>query len=176
MGVTSERYGPPRNGYADQAMPKMFIHPTPLTPGVRRTRIQAHFVRKRAMLRYARTSYDSVGRYVTASRLPFATAAGARNEQPATQVTARDEFGNATGQSAINGTTQTARGAGPAVLHQGQHRPREHDHVPPVRHRHEPGELRHRHPPQIPCADDNCRQQRSPDEAQRVAPTSPDFE
>ncbi len=90
-------------------MPKMFIHPAPLTPGVRRTRIQAHFVRKRAMLRCARTSYDSVGRYVTASRLPFSTAAGAWNEQQATQVTTRDEFGNATGQSAINGTTQTAR-------------------------------------------------------------------
>ncbi|MFT3789474.1 MAG: RHS repeat-associated core domain-containing protein [Rudaea sp.] len=61
------------------------------------------------VLRYARTSYDSLGRYVTASRLPFATAAGGWNEQQATQVTARDEFGNATGQSAINGTTQTAR-------------------------------------------------------------------
>ncbi|MFT3789476.1 MAG: RHS repeat-associated core domain-containing protein [Rudaea sp.] len=82
----------------------------PLTSGVRRTRMQAHFFRKRAMLRYARTTYDNnVGRYVTASRLPFATAAGAWNEQQATQVTARDEFGNATGQSAINGTTQTAR-------------------------------------------------------------------
>ncbi|MFT3792960.1 MAG: hypothetical protein QM741_18250 [Rudaea sp.] len=61
------------------------------------------------VLRYARTSYDSLGRYVTASRLPFATTAGGWNEQQATQVTARDEFGNATGQSAINGTTQAAR-------------------------------------------------------------------
>jgi len=60
------------------------------------------------VLRYAKTTYDNSGRYVTGSRLPFATVSGGWNEQAATAVTSRDEFGNATQQNSINGTVQTA--------------------------------------------------------------------
>ncbi|MDN5924184.1 MAG: VCBS repeat-containing protein, partial [Xanthomonadales bacterium] len=58
--------------------------------------------------RYAKTSYDSRGRYPTASRLPFYTASGFShlNEQTAQTVSDRDEFGNATTKTGINGLQQ----------------------------------------------------------------------
>ncbi|HEX7917057.1 FG-GAP-like repeat-containing protein [Rudaea sp.] len=60
------------------------------------------------VLRYAKTNYDNSGSYVIGSRLPFATVSGGWNEQTATAISFRDEFGNATQQNSINGTTQTA--------------------------------------------------------------------
>lgn len=60
--------------------------------------------------RYAKTTWDSIGRYTTGSRLPFYTAGGTTHltEQTAVSVTSRDEFGNPTTQPSINGLTQTA--------------------------------------------------------------------
>lgn len=60
--------------------------------------------------RYAKTTYDSVGRYTTGSALPFYSSGGSGNlnEQPAISIAGRDEFGNATSQSGINGLTQNA--------------------------------------------------------------------
>jgi len=58
--------------------------------------------------RYAKTTYDSKGRYSTGSSLPFYSATGSHlNEHVATTVSARDEFGNATTQSSANGLIQT---------------------------------------------------------------------
>jgi RHS repeat-associated protein len=61
--------------------------------------------------RYAKTAYDSIGRYATGSAIPFysVTGSGHLNEQTALNITARDEFGNAVGQSSINGLTQSAQ-------------------------------------------------------------------
>ncbi|MHB8743911.1 MAG: FG-GAP-like repeat-containing protein [Sulfuricaulis sp.] len=52
--------------------------------------------------RYARTNFDSVGRYSTSSILPFNGTSGAT----AITVNSRDEFGNPTQQSSINGLIQ----------------------------------------------------------------------
>ncbi|MBR0346647.1 MAG: hypothetical protein IJI03_15460, partial [Rudaea sp.] len=54
------------------------------------------------VLRYARTSYDAIGRYSTGSVLPFYSAAGAWNEQQVLSVGRRDEFGNPVQQKSIN--------------------------------------------------------------------------
>ncbi|SFN45774.1 RHS repeat-associated core domain-containing protein [Dokdonella immobilis] len=61
--------------------------------------------------RYALTNYDSRGRYVSESRLPFYTASGTThlNEQTALSTTVRDEFGNGIVQLSANGLTQTSR-------------------------------------------------------------------
>jgi RHS repeat-associated protein len=63
------------------------------------------------VLRYAKTAYDSSGRYSTGSSLPFysSTATGGWNEQEAVSVAGRDEFGNVIDQIAINGLEQIAR-------------------------------------------------------------------
>lgn len=59
--------------------------------------------------RYAKTAFDSIGRYSTGSALPFYSVGGSGNlnEQTAISIGARDEFGNATSRSSINGLTQT---------------------------------------------------------------------
>lgn len=49
--------------------------------------------------RYARTNFDSLGRYSTGSILPFSSV-------PAISIVSRDEFGNPTQQSSINGLVQ----------------------------------------------------------------------
>ena len=58
------------------------------------------------VLRYAKTTYStSNGRYVAGSSLPFYTSAsGNWNEQQATRIDARDEFGNPVQQHSINDT------------------------------------------------------------------------
>lgn len=60
--------------------------------------------------RYAKTAFDGIGRYSTGSALPFYSSGGAGNlnEQTAITISGRDEFGNATGQSSVNGMTQTS--------------------------------------------------------------------
>ncbi len=60
--------------------------------------------------RYAKTSFDSIGRYTTGSRLPFYSVGGAGhlNEQTAVSTSTRDEFGNVTTQSTANGLIQSA--------------------------------------------------------------------
>lgn len=60
--------------------------------------------------RYALTNFDSRGRYVSESRLPFYTTSGTThlNEQAAISTTVRDEFGNGTVQISANGLTQTS--------------------------------------------------------------------
>lgn len=60
--------------------------------------------------RYAKTTFDSIGRYSTGSALPFYSPGGTGhlNEQTAINTGARDEFGNATSQSSINGLTTTS--------------------------------------------------------------------
>ncbi|MHB8447329.1 MAG: FG-GAP-like repeat-containing protein [Rudaea sp.] len=60
--------------------------------------------------RYAKTTFDSSGRYSTGSALPFYSVGGSGNlnEQTAISIGGRDEFGNATSTSSINGLTQTS--------------------------------------------------------------------
>lgn len=59
--------------------------------------------------RYAKTLYDSRGRYTTGSVLPFFASSGAApNEEQAVTIDARDEFGNVTRQHSINGLVQTS--------------------------------------------------------------------
>jgi RHS repeat-associated protein len=55
--------------------------------------------------RYAKTTYDSIGRYSTGSALPFTNTSGGWNEQTALIVQARDEFGNPVQQKSINDTS-----------------------------------------------------------------------
>ncbi len=66
-----------------------------------------------AVHRYARTAYDALGRYVIATYLPFYTGAngptGTVTELAATTIDTRDEFGNATQQTDINGKIATTR-------------------------------------------------------------------
>lgn len=54
------------------------------------------------VLRYAKTSYDSIGRYTTGSSLPFYSTLTSWNEQAAVTIGKRDEFGNAVQQKSIN--------------------------------------------------------------------------
>ena len=58
--------------------------------------------------RYAKTTYDSIGRYSTSSLLPFysSAAAGNLNEAAAITINGRDVFGNATSQTSANGLVQ----------------------------------------------------------------------
>jgi RHS repeat-associated protein len=58
--------------------------------------------------RYAKTTFDSIGRYSTGSLLPFYSSGGAGhlNQQTVLSVAARDEFGNAVSQNSINGLNQ----------------------------------------------------------------------
>jgi len=59
--------------------------------------------------RYAKTTYDSIGRYSTSSLLPFYSSSAAANvgEAAAITINSRDEFGNATSQISADGLTQT---------------------------------------------------------------------
>lgn len=61
------------------------------------------------VLRYAKTTYSTNGRYVVGSSVPFYSASATNNwnELQATNVIARDEFGNAVQQHAINDTSAT---------------------------------------------------------------------
>ena len=61
-----------------------------------------------AVHRYAKTAYDSIGRYTIGSSLPFYSASntGNLNEQLAVGIGARDEFGNASTQTSSNGLVQ----------------------------------------------------------------------
>jgi RHS repeat-associated protein len=58
--------------------------------------------------RYAKTAYDSLGRYSTSSALPFFSSGAPLNvnEQVALTINSRDEFGNSTQQTSINGLVQ----------------------------------------------------------------------
>ncbi len=66
-----------------------------------------------AVHRYARTAYDAIGRYATATYVPYYTGAtgptGTVSELASVTINARDEFGNPTQQTQINGTVATAR-------------------------------------------------------------------
>ena len=66
-----------------------------------------------AVHRYARTAYDAKGRYARATYLPYYTGAagptGTVSEQASVTITSRDEFGNPTQQSAINGLMSQVR-------------------------------------------------------------------
>lgn len=55
--------------------------------------------------RYAKTTYDSVGRYSTSSAMPFTDVSGNRTEKTAVTIQARDEFGNPVQQLSLNDTS-----------------------------------------------------------------------
>lgn len=66
-----------------------------------------------AVHRYARTAYDAKGRYATATYLPYYTGtagpSGTVTELASMTINSRDEFGNPTQQTAINGVVSQAR-------------------------------------------------------------------
>lgn len=62
-----------------------------------------------AVHRYALNAYDSRGRYLTETRVPYFSPSAARNvnEQVSLSIGARDEFGNATTRTDANGLVAT---------------------------------------------------------------------